>query len=187
MLFCCLGLREHLKDALPSLEIEGARRIPRRAKRNAARCDKRSGRRQPVARRASGASATYFREEVAALPDLPAQTVSSTDISMLFRQNSETAMSYSRGKLKSHGFLAALVHGVGKSANVIRINCERVPRAADRYIKLFPVHELGREPRIDVHDDPIDGRALRGVRSRSVSVIDVAEAVGRDAHRLGVV
>jgi hypothetical protein len=53
-----MGVREHFEGALPSTEIGGARRIPGRVKRSAARRDKRSVRRKPVARRASEASAT---------------------------------------------------------------------------------------------------------------------------------
>ena len=57
------GLRTIFEGARPSLESEGAPWILRRAKRSVARRDKRSVRRQPVARRASVASATDFLEE----------------------------------------------------------------------------------------------------------------------------
>lgn len=56
-----MGLREHFEGALPSTEIGGARRIPGRAKRSAARRDKRSVRRQPVAHHARGASVTILQ------------------------------------------------------------------------------------------------------------------------------
>ena len=106
---------------------------------------------------------------------------------MLFGQNGEAAMRHSRRKLKSQGFLAASVHGVAKPAAVVRIDCERVPRAADRNVKLLAFDQFRRQARVDVDDDAIDGRALRGVRSRCVPVIDVAETVGRNAQLFAVV
>jgi hypothetical protein len=51
----------HFGGARPSLEPEGVRGIPRRAKRSAAWRDKRKRPAEPVARRASGASTTAFR------------------------------------------------------------------------------------------------------------------------------
>jgi hypothetical protein len=115
-----------------------------------------------VAHHASAVSATDLDcEEPSPGLVLPTEALSSTDALMLFRENNEAAMGQRRVMLKGNGFLAASVHGVAKAANVIRIDYERVSRATDRDIKLFPVYELEREPCIDIDDDAIDRCALR--------------------------
>ena len=72
-------------------------------------------------------------------------------------------------------------------AAIVREDRERVPRAADRDIELFAVDQFRRQSGVDIDDDAIDGRALRGVGSGSVAMIDVAETIKRGAYLPAVV
>lgn len=89
--------------------------------------------------------------------------------------------------LKGERFLAASVDGASKLHSVVGVNCEGFPGAADRDVELLPIDQFRRQARVDVHNHAINGCALRGVRRGSVSVVDVAQAVGRGAHFLAVV
>jgi hypothetical protein len=60
--------------------------------------------------------------EVVDRADLPAQTVSSTDTSMLLRQNRETTMRCSSGMLKSNGFLAGAIDCLPETALAVGVD-----------------------------------------------------------------
>ena len=64
---------------------------------------------------------------------------------------------------------------VPEGGTVVGIDCDPAPRAADRDVKLFAVHEFNRATGVDVDDDAVDSRALAGMRCRGVTIVDVAE------------
>ena len=54
--------------------------------------------------------------------------------------------------------------------------------AADRNVKLLAVHQLRREPSVDINDHVIDRCTLRRVRRRRVPVVDVTKTIERGGH-----
>jgi hypothetical protein len=90
---------------------------------------------------------------------------------MLIGHDRERGVANADLMLDRQGFLAAAIERSGELAAIVRIDSYRLPRAAYRHVKLLPIDELGREPRVDVDDDAIDGRTLRRMRSRRIAMI----------------
>ncbi len=84
-------------------------------------------------------------------------------------------MRRSRRAFEGHGFLSIPINDKAEPVAVVGIDRKGIARPADRHVKLLAIYELRRQARVDIDDHAINGRALRGVRSRSVAVVDVVD------------
>src|SRR5216684_5940003 len=175
------GFREHSKGALPSIEAEGARWIPRRA------CGALHGVTSEASGGAGGAPCQWSKRHrcyvCGVARRLPSHAVAAMkSLTLLVGQYGVGGMSDAFLMLESQGFLAAPIDGMSKLGAVIRKNRDSTSRATERDVELLAVDQLRREMRVDIDDNLVNGRALCRVRGRGVPVVNMTEAIGRHAQ-----